>query len=199
LGVFGPQCSLWLTYMSQPIHRRCKLGVHGNYAESRLTFLANVMNENTAVYLVVLYCRQVAWMLEQPGSTYYYQYDTTTQLISMLGPEMYHTWMKCFNHWMPKPSRLLGTMMGLAGIVRVYSKKRALEAKNKIKKKLKSMYLQFPRRMANRCHRKHISHTATKQSWKSIAKSDGTGHWLTAGRNLKDSGGQDGTRPYKAF
>jgi hypothetical protein len=189
LGLFGPQCSLWLTYMSQPIHRRRAFGVHGNFLEDQLTFLANVMNENTATYLVILYCRHVAFALEQPGSTYYMKYDSTKYIIDMLGLDEYHTWMKCFSHWMPKPSRLIGTMMGLAGIVRVYSKKRAEKMRRKIKKKLKRMNLRFPRPMAIRCYSKRLKRNNNKDSWKNTAKSDGTGHWVSAGRNLKHSGG----------
>ena len=31
LAVFGPQCSLWLSFMSQSVHERAKLGVRGAF------------------------------------------------------------------------------------------------------------------------------------------------------------------------
>ena len=186
LGVFGPQCSLWLTYMSQPNHQRGKLGVRGDFSGHAPTYLSNIINENTATYLLVLYHRQVAFALEQPGATYYMEYDTTKRIIAMLGLDMYFTWMKCYGHWMPKPSRLIGSMVGLAGIVRVWSKKRWDRRKLEIRNKLKKIKLKFRRVFASRSMSKRKR--SANSAWTSVPKPSGHGNWITGGQGLKDSG-----------
>jgi hypothetical protein len=183
--MFGPQCSLWLTYMSQPTHKRRSMGILGDYCQSGLTFLANLVNENTATYLVVLYCRQVAWVLEQPSGTYYMEYPCTKWLINILGVDQVHTWMKCFNHWMPKPTKLIGTLVGLGGLLRVYSKRRWDKRRKNLRERLRAMNTNFRRRLASRswAKRRH-----GKEAWKSTKKSSGSGNWVSGGKHLKGSG-----------
>ena len=89
LAVFGTQCSLWLTWMSQSIHRRAAKGPCGDW-ENLSVYKANIVAENVAVLMLVLYTRQVHFLEENPGATYLFRYESQAFVHSVLGLSMVH-------------------------------------------------------------------------------------------------------------
>ena len=179
VALVGPKCSLWLQFLSKGTHKRGPTNVEGAWDKRLCVFEANLINENTCVIMALLHYRKVHFGIEQPSGSFYFSYPTMVDLIGLLGLVSTTTWMINFGHWMPKPSRIVGTSFVL-GLRSTWSKQRATRMASQIKEKLKTMVTKFPKQMANRCYLKRMG--SAKKPVKYVGK------WTVAGDNLKDSG-----------
>ena len=184
LAVFGTQCSLWLTWMSQSIHRRAAKGPCGDW-ENLSVYKANIVAENVAVLMLVLYTRQVHFLEENPGATYLFRYESQAFVHSVLGLSMVHTWMKHFGHFMPKPTKLMGSLVGLGSLANTYSKKSWAQRCKHLSKKIRCYNLSFRRPRAIKWYKKR---SQPAEPVKVTPKADGSGMWISGGRDLKKSG-----------
>jgi hypothetical protein len=185
LAVFGPQCSLWLSFMSQRVHERAKLGVHGAFHKINV-LQANLICENTAVLLLVCYVRMVHTVVENPTGSYIFKYDSMKFIIEVLGLDLVHTWMKMFSHWSPKPTHLVGTLINIQSLKRVYSRKIWSARFKRLSNNIKLLNLNFGRKSALQLRRKRMR--TRKVSFTTSKKRDGMGSWVIGGKDLKASG-----------
>jgi hypothetical protein len=184
--VFGTQCSMWLNFLSQSVHRRAarwQRGVCGAW-EKLNVFRANVMAENVAVLMMTLYTRHVHQVEENPAGSYLFSYDSQTFVRDTLGFEFIHTWMKWFGHLMPKPTKLLGSLVGISSLVRKYSKRIWQQRSAKIRLSLRKHNLSFPRPTANKWHKRRMH---KPDSVVTLRKPDDSGMWICGGKDLKSS------------
>lgn len=142
------------------------------------------MAENVAVLMLVLYTRQVHFVEENPAGTHLYDYDSQVFLREMLGLKFIHTWMICFGHFMPKPTRLLGSLVGLASLARKYSTRIWERRRKVLLQKIAKHNLGFRRTTAVKWYQKRSQH---KESVKYQKKKNGSGTWTTGGKDLKSS------------
>lgn len=184
LAVFGTQCSLWLTGLSQSIHRRAARGLCGAW-ENLSVYRANIMAENVAVLMLVLYCRQVHMCEENPGGTYLFRYETQAFVQQILGLDFIHTWLIFFGHWLPKPTRLMGSLVGMKSLTRKYSKQIWERRRKTLLIQLQRRNLSFRRLTAVKWFQKRWQ---PKEVLKKYPKANGEGTWFCAGKHLKSSG-----------
>ena len=184
LAMIGTQCSMWITGLSQSIHRRASRGLLGAW-EKMPVYQANVMAENVAVLMLVLYTRQVHFVEENPGGTYLFRYETQAWVHEFLGLLSIHTWMIFFGHWLPKPTRLMGSLAGLNSLAKKYSKKIWSTRRRALCQKLRHRNLHFQRSTALRWFRKRWQ---PREVTKVTPKASGLGTWLSGGKDLRSSG-----------
>jgi hypothetical protein len=158
LIMWGPPCSLWLCFLSVSISKRTKENPAGDLT-NKMVQIANLICENTTVLMVVAYERLTNQLLEQPQGSYYIRYNCCAWLLEQTGwgKTMITTWMKLFNHWAPKPSKLLGNLPSLKKLRRVYSEKRWAASKKKLSETINAWALKqrhFPKRSAMQWWRK---------------------------------------------
>lgn len=146
-------------------------------------YRANVMAENVAILMLILYTRQVHQVEENPSGTHLFDYDSQAFLREILGFDFIHTWMICFGHAMPKPSRLLGSLVNLSSLTRKYSKQLWERRSKRLRRKLKQHNLSFRRPTAIKWYKK----AQDKQSVVVTPKASGLGSWTNGGRDLKAS------------
>jgi hypothetical protein len=115
-------------------------------------------------------------MMEQPSSSQYYDYGATDFIRSFFNLGKVHTYMKCFRHWLPKPSSLLGRFPRILELARKWSKKRQEKFDGYIKLEVQYMrehgQLNFCRNTALKQYRKYkqrmsnlIAHYRSKTGW----------------------------------
>ena len=181
----GPQCSLWLSFMSASKHQRSKDNPLGAFATDGDILNANVLNENTGVLVLIATNRLVNVMLENPSGSWYFEYPTQSYIMMVLGWPFIHTWMKLFNHFSPKPTKLTGSLKGLGQLGGVWSKKRELEKIKSVREKLKSKPINFKRAFASRFLKKRYVLAKKKAEKVTTICKNG---WSTGGSSLKESG-----------
>lgn len=173
----GPKCSLWLQFLSKNTHKRGgSLGIEGAWENRLCVFEANLINENTCVIMAILLHRKVHTGVENPSGSYYFRYPTMAVLMDLLGLVSATVWMINFGHWLPKPSKLVGTCWVL-GLRNVWSKVRQTRFRSKMKERLKNMFTRFPKMMAKRCYLKRMTRKSVKTK----------GKWTFATTDLGDS------------
>ena len=142
------------------------------------------MAENVAVLMIVLYTRQVHSVEENPAGTYLFHYDSQVFIREMLGLDLIHTWMICFGHFMPKPSRLLGSLVGLGSLAKKYSKQLWEKRRFFLCQQIAKLNISFPRKTALKWYRKR---SQRKEIVKYQKKTHGLGTWTSGGKDLKGS------------
>jgi len=111
VALADPKCSLWVQFLSKGVHKRENSNVEGAWEKRRCVFEANLINENTAVIVAILHSRKVHIGLENPSGSWYFLYPTMASLTALLGFYEATTWMINFGHWMPKPTKLVGSLL----------------------------------------------------------------------------------------
>ena len=184
MALLGPKCSLWLSYLSQNVHKRGKLGISGDWTSALCVFEANLINENTCVLLAVMYVRQVFFGVENPISSYYFKYPTMAAFMKISCMVITTVLMILHGHWMPKPSMIAGGAW-VASLRNTYSASRAEKRKKALKKQIERLNLNFGRKTALKWQRKKNKDIAGKASIKSSGQ-----NWVTAGKPLSWRGSE---------
>ena len=131
----GPPCSLWI-FLSSSVHKRKKYGIYGN-PKSAVTQLANLIVENTAVFLMLMKRRQMTYaVIEQPGSSVMFQMRAfEVELEKLFRPALVFTWLGLFGHLLCKPTKLWGNLPKLRSMKRTMTSKKRLKIKQNQEKR----------------------------------------------------------------
>ena len=122
----GPPCSLWV-FMSQPYHRRTLENPIGDVSKEAVR-LANCLVRNVTLLLSVAHFRKRFFVLEQPSFSRMQSYPYMALLCEELRLRRVHTWLRCFGHFIPKPTYVLSNMVDEASALKkIWSKKRSFE------------------------------------------------------------------------
>ncbi|CAE7351620.1 RHM1 [Symbiodinium natans] len=118
----GPPCSLNI-WLSSSVHRRSLSHPEGDTRNYKVR-LSNLIAANTACWLTLLrdMGKVFYWALEQPSPSWLWRLECMIGLTAAFGAARICTWMAFFGHDMLKPSTLMGTLPGLAGMRRVMRK-----------------------------------------------------------------------------
>jgi hypothetical protein len=118
------------------------------------------------------------------GGTYLFGYETQAFVHQILGLDFVHTWMIWFGHFMPKPTKLLGSLVGLGSMARKYSKKIWEHRRKRLLRKIRRYNLSFRRLTAVKWY---LKRSQKKESVKVHRKTNGLGSWTSGGKDLKSS------------
>ena len=127
-------------------------------------------------------------LLEQPKGSYYLGYETFAWFLELTGwiKTMTTTWMKCFNHWAPKPSKIMGSLPSLQKLRRIYSAQRWDARKATLMKALAARPMKqrhFGKATAMKWWLKRKIHKSVKTVYKS------KGGWTCGSKHLSSSSG----------
>jgi hypothetical protein len=123
-GIFiaGPPCSLWIC-LSSSWHLRKAPGFEGDTCKMPVV-MANILVTNLVCLLSVAAVRWVWPLIEQPASSVMWKLWCMDAWQKTMQSEKVTTWMKCFNHGMPKPTQLRTLLPCGSSLKRIWSKQR---------------------------------------------------------------------------
>ena len=117
----GCPCSLFV-FMSSSYHKRSCDMPYGNQALPTIRRI-NQLVVNLTVLLALAHTRGVFFMclgvdlfklgarIEQPASSMLWSFPELAKLLELLDTTRVHTWMRKFNHVLPKPTVLVANMI----------------------------------------------------------------------------------------
>ena len=104
----GPPCSLWV-FMSTSQHCREPDCAWGDTEDPSIR-AANILVCNLVILLALAVARDVFTLLEQPLSSKMLRFEPMRRWIQWSKATVQHTYLRAFGHWLPKPTRLWGTL-----------------------------------------------------------------------------------------
>lgn len=119
LVMAGPPCAWWI-WLSKSVHQRTKSRPSGKLSHPKVR-LNNIIVDNTVVLLAVALCRQVFVVIEQPETSLMRCFRSMKRLIHASLTEVL-TWMGCFAHALPKPSRIWSSLPSIESLRRKWDK-----------------------------------------------------------------------------
>ena len=107
LMMAAPQCSSWI-WINKHIHKRKRDNVVGDTSIPTVVE-GNMLNQRVALLAGICSLNGVHWMIEQPGSSQFFQTACMTSVIEKTNAKRVWTWLGAFGHPSPKPTLLYGT------------------------------------------------------------------------------------------
>eukprot|EP00973_Karenia_brevis_P096390 12431535-Karenia_brevis.AAC.1 len=184
----GPPCSLFI-FLSSSIHKRTKIHPEGDTSVACVR-KANVIAENYTVLLVITTTRGVKHLLEQPGSSRFFDLKYVNALLTKIPKTAkwtrMWTWMRCFGHRLPKPSVLWSDMdTAKTYLKKTWSKQRGCAYKESIVKKTRLMTLYKVSVKKGLFLKRSIVQRRTEHDY---YHGSPDGSWINGGADLSKSG-----------
>ena len=118
LLVGGPPCSWWV-WVSASQHKRTNANPSGDTSNPNVR-MANIIVINTIVLFCVAMARVVWGLIEQPGTSMMRAFPCFSLFVNATMSTVF-TWMGCFGHRLPKPSRLWSNLPTLSRLCRKWT------------------------------------------------------------------------------